>query len=85
MILNIGPDEYRAVGCEHYPGESREEGWSRIACFMNFLTALMLAEARMRLWRFVILGIFIFILACTIWGIFMALKTALRILNHSRQ
>ena len=51
---------------------------------MNFLTALILAVALL-LWRFVILGIFIFMLACTIWGIFMALKTALRILNHSRQ
>ena len=40
---------------------------------MNFLTALMLAVALLLLWRFVILGIF------------MALKTALRILNHSRQ
>lgn len=49
---------------------------------MNFLTALV---ALLLLWRFVILGIFIFMLACTIWGIFMALKTALRILNHSRQ
>lgn len=52
---------------------------------MNFLIALMLAVALLLLWRFVILGIFIFMLACTIWGIFMALKTALRILNHSRQ
>ena len=52
---------------------------------MNFLTALMLAVALLLLWRFVVLGMFIFILACTIWCIFMGLKTALRILNHSRQ